>query len=68
MKTLLHVGEEIGQGQTVKAALQAMIGTTFAAIFESLVLGANAGVKGETLYKVFSASAIGCPLLNTAPS
>jgi len=63
-KTLLHVGEEIGQGQTVKAALQAMIGTTFAAIFESLVLGANAGVKGETLYKVFSASAIGCPLFN----
>ena len=63
-KTVLHVGEEIGQGQTVKAALQAMIGTTFAAIFESLVLGANAGVKGETLYKVFSASAIGCPLFD----
>ncbi len=63
-KTVLHVGEEIGQGQTVKAALQAMIGTTFAAIFESLVLGANAGVKGETLYEVFSASAIGCPLFN----
>lgn len=63
-KTVLHVGEEIGQGQTVKAALQAMIGTTFAAIFESLVLGANAGVKGETLYKVFSASAVGCPLFD----
>jgi 3-hydroxyisobutyrate dehydrogenase-like beta-hydroxyacid dehydrogenase len=61
-ETVLHVGDEIGQGQTVKAALQAMIGTTFAAIFESLVLGANAGVKGETLYKVFSASAIGSPL------
>jgi putative dehydrogenase len=63
-ETVLHVGEEIGQGQTVKAALQAMIGTTFAAIFESLVLGANAGVKGETLYKVFSASAVGCPLFD----
>lgn len=63
-KTVLHVGDEIGQGQTVKAALQAMIGTTFAAIFESLVLGASAGVKGEILYKVFSASAIGCPLFD----
>ena len=37
-KVVFHVGEEIGQGQTVKAALQALIGTTFAAIFESLVL------------------------------
>ena len=63
-KTVLHVGDEIGQGQTVKAALQAMIGTTFAAIFESLVLGASAGVKGEVLYNVFSASAIGCPLFD----
>ena len=63
-KTVLHVGEEIGQGQTVKAALQAMIGSTFAAIFESLVLGSKAGIKGETLYKVFSASAIGCPLFD----
>jgi len=63
-KTVLHVGHEIGQGQTVKAALQAMIGTTFAAIFESLVLGASAGVKGETLYQVFSSSAIGCPLFD----
>jgi putative dehydrogenase len=61
-KTVLYVGKEIGQGQTVKATLQAMIGTTFAAIFESLVLGAKAGVKGETLYRVFSASAVGCPL------
>jgi len=63
-KTVLHVGEEVGQGQTVKAALQAMIGSTFAAIFESLVLGSKAGIKGETLYKVFSASAIGCPLFD----
>jgi len=61
-KVIFHVGEEIGQGQTVKAALQAMIGTVFAAIFESLVLGAKAGVSGETLHKVFSASAINCGL------
>jgi putative dehydrogenase len=61
-KTLLHVGEEIGLGQTVKAALQAFIGCTFTAAFESLVLGHKAGVKGETLFKVFSASSAGSPL------
>ncbi len=61
-KVIFHVGEDIGQGQTVKASLQAMIGTVFAAIFESMVLGAKAGVKGETLHKVFSASGINCGL------
>ena len=61
-KVIFHVGEEIGQGQTVKATLQAMIGTVFSAIFESMVLGAKAGVKGETLHKVFSASGINCGL------
>ena len=61
-KAVFHVGEEIGQGQTVKAALQALIGTTFAAIFESLVLGAAAGVKGETLYEVFASSGVSSPL------
>ncbi len=61
-KVVFHVGEEIGQGQTVKAALQALIGTTFAAIFESLVLGAAAGVKGETMYEVFGSSGVSSPL------
>lgn len=65
---LFHVGEEIGKGQTVKAALQALIGSTFAAIFESLVLGAKAGVEGKVLYEVFSASGVSSPLFkNCAP-
>lgn len=59
---IFHVGEEVGMGQTVKAALQAFIGASFTAIFESLVLGAKAGVKGETLFEVFSASSVGSPL------
>jgi 3-hydroxyisobutyrate dehydrogenase-like beta-hydroxyacid dehydrogenase len=59
---IFHVGEEIGIGQTVKGALQAFIGASFTAIFESLVLGVKAGVKGETLVEVFSASAVGSPL------
>ena len=61
-KAIFHVGTEIGQGQTVKAALQALIGTTFAAVFESLVLGASAGVKGETMYEVFGSSGVSSPL------
>jgi len=61
-KIIFHVGEEIGQGQTVKAALQALIGTTFAAVFESLVLGASAGVKGETMYEVFGSTGVSSPL------
>ena len=61
-KAIFHVGEVIGQGQTVKAALQALIGTTFAAVFESLVLGASAGVKGETMFEVFGSSGVSSPL------
>ncbi len=61
-KVVFHVGNQIGQGQTVKAALQAMIGCTFAATFESLVMGHKAGVAGETLFEVFQSSAVGSPL------
>jgi len=66
-KNIFHVGEEIGLGQTVKASLQALIGSTFTAIFESLVLGVKAGVKAETLCEVIGASAASSPLfLNCA--
>lgn len=61
-ENIFHVSEEIGIGQTVKAALQAFIGASFTAIFESLVLGVKAGVNAETLYEVFSASGVSSPL------
>ena len=61
-KVIFHVGEIVGQGQTVKASLQAMIGTVFAGIFESMVLASKSGVEGKTLYEVFSASGINCGL------
>ena len=61
-RNIFFVGEEIGLGQTVKAALQALIGASFTAIFESLVLGVKAGVKAETLYEVFGASGVSSPL------
>jgi len=62
-KDIFHVGEEIGMGQTVKASLQALIGSTFTAIFESLVLGSKAGVPGNVLYEVFTSSGVRSPLL-----
>jgi 3-hydroxyisobutyrate dehydrogenase-like beta-hydroxyacid dehydrogenase len=61
-QNIYHVGEDIGMGQTVKAALQALIGASFTAIFESLVLGVKAGVKADTLYEVFSTSGVSSPL------
>jgi 3-hydroxyisobutyrate dehydrogenase-like beta-hydroxyacid dehydrogenase len=65
-QNIYHVGEEIGMGQTVKASLQALIGASFTAIFESLVLGVKAGVKAETLYEVFGSSGVGSPLFKNA--
>ncbi len=62
-KNIFHVGEEIGMGQTVKASLQALIGSTFTAIFESLVLGSKAGIPGKVLYEVFTSSGVRSPLL-----
>jgi 3-hydroxyisobutyrate dehydrogenase-like beta-hydroxyacid dehydrogenase len=62
-RDIYHVGEKIGDGQTVKAALQALIGSTFTAIFESLVLGVKAGANAEKLYEVFCSSGVGSPLL-----
>ena len=61
-KNMFHVGNNIGDGQTVKASLQVFIGATFTAIFESLVLGAKAGIDGKILYDVFSSSGVSSPL------
>jgi len=61
-KDIFHVGKNIGDGQTVKASLQSFVGSTFAAIFESLVLGSKAGIDGKTLYDVFSSSGVSSPL------
>ncbi|MEM9105613.1 MAG: NAD(P)-dependent oxidoreductase [Pseudomonadota bacterium] len=61
-----RVGEEAGKGQTVKACLQSLIGSIFAATFEAAALAAKAGVSGEALYKVVSNSSAGCTATNTA--
>jgi|TARA_B110000971_G_scaffold214450_1_gene246537 putative dehydrogenase len=65
-KDIYHVGEEIGLGQKTKGALQALIGSSFTAIFESLVLGVKAGVEAEVLYEVFSTSGVSSNLFKNA--
>lgn len=62
-KDIFHVGRDPGQGQIVKASLQALIGASFTAIFEALVLGSKAGADPRTLYEVFCSSGVGSNLL-----
>ncbi|MBX2825306.1 MAG: NAD(P)-dependent oxidoreductase [Gammaproteobacteria bacterium] len=61
-----RVGTEPGEGQTVKACLQSLIGSIFSATFEAAALAAKAGVSGEVLYNVFSTSSAGCGVSNSA--
>ena len=65
-KTIHHVGSKAGDGQTVKACLQALIGPIFTATFEAATLAAKAGVPGEVIHKVFSTSSAGCPAVSAA--
>lgn len=64
--TIHRVGDEPGMGQTVKACLQALIGSVFSAAFEASTLAARAGVKGEVLHKVVSTSSAGSVITSTA--
>ncbi len=62
-KTIHVVGERPGDGQTVKASLQAMLGGVFCATFEAMVLGKKAGIPDEVLFNVFTTSVAASPLL-----
>lgn len=64
--TIHRVGTRAGEGQTVKACLQSLIGSIFTATFEAAALAAKAGVSGQVLYDVFSTSGAGCGCTNTA--
>ena len=61
--SIFHIGDSAGQGQIIKAALQGLIGSTFTAFFEALVLGTKAGANPRTLYEVFCSSVVGSNLL-----
>ncbi|MGX9357449.1 NAD(P)-dependent oxidoreductase [Roseobacteraceae bacterium S113] len=67
VSAVIHrVGTEPGQGQTVKACLQSLIGAQFSATFEAAALAAKAGVPGEVIHSVFSTSSAGCGVVNNA--
>lgn len=61
-----RVGTHPGDGQTVKACLQSLIGAQFAATFEAAALAAKAGVPGQVILDVFSTSSAGCGIVNNA--
>lgn len=61
-----HVGNTPGEGQTVKACLQSIIGPLFSATFEAAVLAAKSGISGDVLYNVVSSSGAGCGVVNTS--
>ncbi|SFR42740.1 putative dehydrogenase [Litoreibacter janthinus] len=61
-----RVGTKPGEGQTVKACLQSLIGAQFSATFEAAALAAKAGVSGQVLLDVFSTSSAGCGVVNNA--
>lgn len=61
-----RVGTRPGDGQTVKACLQSLIGAQFSATFEAAALAAKAGVSGQVLYDVFSTSGAGSGVVKTA--
>ncbi len=59
-----RVGTTAGEGQTMKACLQSLIGSMFSATFEACALAAKAGVSGEAFYKVVSSSSASCGIAN----
>jgi len=61
-----RVGTSAGDGQTVKACLQSLIGSQFSATFEAAALAAKAGVPGQVILDVFSTSSAGCGVVNNA--
>ena len=64
--TIHRVGTSPGEGQTVKACLQSLIGAQFSATFEAAALAAKAGVPGQVILDVFSTSSAGCGVVNNA--
>ncbi len=58
-RVIHHVGDTPGDGQTVKACLQSLIGAIFAATYELSVLAGKAGVSGEVLRKVIASTGAG---------
>lgn len=54
---VFKVGEQIGQGQAVKAVNQLLVGVHMVAMAEAMVLGAKSGVDPEMIFDVVKNSA-----------
>ncbi len=65
-KVIHRVGTNPGDGQSMKACLQSLIGPIFTATFEAAALAAKAGIKGQTFYNVVSSSPVGCGIVNNS--
>ena len=63
-KTTHVVGNNPGDGQTVKAALQAMLGGLYSSIFEAMTLGKKAGISDQVMHNVLTTSMASSPLVN----
>lgn len=61
---VFHVGDKPGDGQVMKACLQALIGSVYTATFEAAVLAAKSGIPGQVLYDVFTNSAASSVVTN----
>jgi len=64
-KNIYHVGEKIGMGQITKAAHQILVGATFTAMAEALVLGVKADIKPEVLCEVMGNGVAGSFLFSS---
>lgn len=63
-KTVHIAGQNPGDGQTVKAVLQVMLGGLFSAIFESMTLGRKAGIDSQVVFDVLTTSMAASRLLS----
>ena len=64
--TIWRVGDQPGQGQTVKACLQSLLGAMFSATCEAAAMAAKAGISGEAFYNVVANGSGGCTVTKAA--
>ncbi len=65
-RNINFVGDEIGQGQIVKACMQGLVGCIYSGMFEAMALGVKAGVGAEALFSVIGTSVANTPLFQGA--
>ena len=64
--TIWKVGDQPGQGQTIKACLQSLLGAMFSATFEAAAMAAKVGISGQAFYNVVANGSGGCTVTKAA--